>query len=44
MIVPIINKKGEIETAQRNELLGIKLAHQYQVTTYRSRIEKSFIV
>ncbi|NBM54748.1 virulence protein [Proteus sp. G2669] len=42
VIVPIINKKGEIETAQRNTLLGIKLAHQYQVTTYRSRIEKSF--
>ncbi|ODQ08079.1 SpvB/TcaC N-terminal domain-containing protein [Shigella sp. FC1655] len=42
VIVPIINKKGEIETAQRNELLGVKLAHQYQVTTYRSRIEKSF--
>lgn len=42
VIVPMINKKGEIETAQRNELLGVKLAHQYQVTTYRSRIEKSF--
>ncbi|QKD68218.1 SpvB/TcaC N-terminal domain-containing protein [Proteus terrae] len=41
-IVPIINKKGEIETAQRNELLGVKFTHQYQVTTYRSRIEKSF--
>lgn len=42
VLVPIINKKGKIETAQRNELLGVKLAHQYQVTTYRSRIEKSF--
>ncbi|MBI6528154.1 virulence protein [Proteus vulgaris] len=42
VIVPIINKQGEIETAQRNTLLGVKLAHQYQVTTYRSRIEKSF--
>lgn len=42
VIVPIINKNGKIETAQRNALLGVKLAHQYQVTTYRSRIEKSF--
>lgn len=42
VIVPILNKKGDIETTQRNTLLGVKLAHQYQVTTYRSRIEKSF--
>ncbi|EQA5331609.1 TPA: virulence protein [Proteus mirabilis] len=42
VIVPIINNNGDIETAQRNTLLGVKLAHQYQVTTYRSRIEKSF--
>ena len=42
IIVPVINKQGDIETTQRNELLGVKLAHSYQVTTYRSRIEKSF--
>ena len=42
VIVPIINKNGEVDTAQRDELLGVKLAHRYQVTTYRSRIEKSF--
>ncbi|WIF71890.1 SpvB/TcaC N-terminal domain-containing protein [Proteus vulgaris] len=42
VIVPVLNKKGDIENTQRNTLLGVKLAHQYQVTTYRSRIEKSF--
>ncbi|EEG87510.1 virulence plasmid 65kDa B protein [Proteus penneri ATCC 35198] len=42
VIVPIINKNGEVEIAQRDELFGVKLAHQYQVITYRSRVEKSF--
>lgn len=42
VIVPVVNKKGDIETLQRSELLGVNLSHQYQVTVYRSRIEKSF--
>lgn len=42
VIVPIINKNGEVEIAQRDELFGVKLAHHYQVITYRSRVEKSF--
>lgn len=44
VIVPIINKNGEVEIAQRDELFGVKLTHHYQVITYRSRVEKALVV